>query len=74
METVHETDLGKYIADKGVKLSFIAEELGISRDSLRNKLNNKFEFKSSEIRGISLMLGLTPEQTIYFFNLNGDRE
>lgn len=43
-------DLKSLINHSGYKLSYIASELGISRYSLTNKLNNVTEFKMSEMK------------------------
>lgn len=47
----------------------IAEQLGISRQGLDNKLNGKTEFKSSEIKTLSRLFNLTSaERDSIFFN------
>lgn len=51
----------------GVTQKVIAEALGISHQGLQNKLNNKTEFKASEIKTISKMLGIEKNKDIYFF-------
>lgn len=42
--------------------STIAETLGITRQGLYNKLTGEKEFKGSEIKRLSLMLGLSPKE------------
>ena len=44
---------------KGLKKSFIADSLGISRYSLMNKTTNKTEFKASEIAKLVEILALS---------------
>lgn len=52
----------------GCSKSEIAESLGITRQALYNKLNGENEFKSSEIRRLSEILCLTPdERDLIFF-------
>ena len=47
----------------------LAEEIGISAQSLSYKMNNKREFTSSEIMGIANALNLTTDQRDrIFFN------
>ena len=53
--------LKKAIEESGLKLSYIAEKLGISRAGLRNKLQNKTEFTESEIIKLSQLLNLNSE-------------
>lgn len=51
----------------GRSKSEIAESLGITRQALYNKLNGENEFKSSEIRRLSEILSLTPEERDLIF-------
>ena len=56
-ETIVNSDaLKKFIQDKGISLNYIAKKLGITYCALYNKLNNKSEFKASEINKISVIL------------------
>jgi lambda repressor-like predicted transcriptional regulator len=50
------------VNEKGVTKVALAAHLGLSRQGLENKLNNKYEFKQSEIEKITKFLGLTKEQ------------
>lgn len=52
----------KKIEDKGISLKFLASKIGITRESLYNKLNNETEFKASEISKISDVLQLTSKE------------
>ena len=47
------------IEHRGLKLTFIAGALGLSRWGLYKKLDNKSEFKASEIAALSELLGLS---------------
>lgn len=51
--------LREIIADKGLKLTYIAKELGISRFSLSKKIKNDNEFLPSEINKLCKILGIT---------------
>lgn len=47
------------IAKSGLKISFIASKLGLSREGFYKKINNETEFKASEIAGLQTILGLS---------------
>ena len=51
--------LRQLIADKGIKLKFIAEKLGISPYGLTLKLDGKNEFKVREVAIMCEILGIT---------------
>ena len=46
----------------GFKISYLSEQLGLSRQGLSNKINGESEFYASEISKISELLKLTPEE------------
>lgn len=48
--------LEKYINESGYKRSYIAEQIGITAYALALKINNKSEFKASEMTIISDLL------------------
>lgn len=52
----------------------IAEQLGITRQGLYDKLNEKTEFKSSEIKTLSRLLNLSNDQRdkIFFSDFVGN--
>ena len=60
--------LKEIIESKGEKYQYIAEKLGISRESLYNKLNEKTEFTAGEIRGVAeiLSLNISTIKAIFF--------
>lgn len=64
---VNEKLLKAKIIEKGIERKFIAEKLGISPTTLNYKLNNKTEFKASEIKALSILLGIAKEKDKYFF-------
>ena len=49
-------DLNRIIKESGLKRGFIAETLGITRYSLNQKINNKFQFKAHEIQALCELL------------------
>ncbi len=55
------------IQERGIDKLQIAEALGISPTSLNYKLNNKTEFKASEIMQLSNILGIANQKDKYFF-------
>ena len=60
--------LKERIEKSGYKLSYLAEQLGITRFSLTNKLNGVTDFKSEEIKKLCLTLKIQNEDIhLYFF-------
>ena len=47
------------IEKRGLKLKYVAECLGLSRYGLNLKINNKHEFKTSEITALCNLLAIT---------------
>lgn len=62
--------LNKVIENSGLKLTFIARALKLSREEFYKKLNNQTEFKASEIVKMQEILNLSNEQRdkIFFAN------
>lgn len=61
--------LEKLIIEKGLKLKAVAEFLGLSTYGLRLKMQNKNEFKTSEVAALCEFLGiteLTEKEKIFF--------
>lgn len=46
----------------GYKLSFVADKVGITRQALCNKINNRSDFQADEIQALYKLLGMTPEE------------
>jgi DNA-binding phage protein len=46
------------INDKGLKLTFIAKKIGLSRYSLYNKIHNKSYFNAAEIQALCKVLDI----------------
>lgn len=59
-------ELRALFVQKGYTQSVIAEKIGISRQSMSCKMNNKVEFKVSEIEALCNILGIT-DKNKYFF-------
>ena len=47
------------IKSKGIKLVFLAKELGISDNALYMKLDNRTEFRTGEVAKLCEILGIT---------------
>ena len=64
------TELLKEIIDRsGFKLQYLAQALGISRFALNNKIENRSQFKSGEIKALCGLLGiesLSEKERIFF--------
>lgn len=57
------------ITEKGYTLSSFADALGISRPSLRKRINGKTDFKVSEIEDVCKLLSISQnEMCSYFFS------
>ncbi len=59
--------LRKQIDQSGYKMSFIAQKLNLSYQGLLNKINNKSEFKASEIQVLSSLLSLSDSEKAAIF-------
>ena len=68
------TDLLKEIlSDSGYKLTYVANELGITYQGFLNKINNESEFKASEIQTLKELLNLkNKERDKIFFTKKVD--
>ena len=57
------------IAKSGLKLQHLAEVLGISRQALNKKIENKTQFKAGEIKSLCDVLGIesvSDKERIFF--------
>lgn len=59
--------LQKKIKDSGLKMGFIAEKLGRSRQALSDKIQGRTEFLLSEVRILCDLLHLTDEERHLIF-------
>lgn len=66
--------LKRKIKDKGLKLKFLSEKMGIAYYSLALKISNKQEFKASEIQSLCELLDISDlkEREKIFFAKNVD--
>lgn len=64
----NSVELKNIIKKRGLKYGFICSELGITRSTLRNKIENRNEFNASEIYSICSLLGLSikEKENIFF--------
>lgn len=62
----NEKKLKALIVEKGFTQVMIAKMLGMSFQSLNNKLSNKTEFKSEEIKKLAAILKIK-DKDVYFF-------
>lgn len=56
------TALRQLIDSKGLKLSYVAEYIGLSAYGFSLKLNNKSEFRTGEIARLCELLGISAKQ------------
>lgn len=56
--------LEEKIKQKGLKKSFIAESIGVSRSTFSSLLSNKTEFKASQIRALCKLLDIEDCETM----------
>lgn len=67
--------LRESIDSLGMSISFVAKQIGISRESLYQKMNGETEFKASEIYALKDLLRLdNNKRDAIFFDLMGDFE
>lgn len=50
------------INDRGLKYSFVAEQLGLTTYGFQRKVENDSEFKASEIQRLFILLDLSEEE------------
>lgn len=50
------------IKKSGLKMTFVADRLGISRQSLNRKIKNQCQFKASEIKEFGDILNLSGKE------------
>lgn len=61
--------LNKRIDESGLKRTYIAQSLNMTRQALSSKVNNRTEFQSSEVKNLCELLGitrLTEKEAIFF--------
>lgn len=57
------------IDKSGLKLGFIADEMGLTRQSLTSKIDGSYQFKIGEVAKLARILGLSrKDRELIFFN------
>ena len=65
--------LRQIIMDKGLKMSYICERMGITYSTLRRKIDNESEFTASEIAALGDLLDMSEQvRTAIFFARKGE--
>ncbi len=64
---VNKEKLNEAIRDSGFQKKFLCVKLGISKQSLHNKMNNKTEFKSQEVLALKHVLNLNDQDFLSIF-------
>ena len=61
-------ELKKRIDERGLKIRYIADKLGISHEAMYNKIKGKSEFKVSEVAALAKVLNLSDKdiRAIFF--------
>ena len=61
-------ELKKRIDERGLKIRYIADKLGISHEAMYNKVKGKTEFKVSEVAALAKVLNLSDKEirSIFF--------
>ena len=61
--------LRRKIDEAGYKLSYVAEQCGLTYQGFMNKVNNKSDFTAPEINKLRILLRLSPEdvERIFFY-------
>lgn len=70
MNSLNPGKLKEAIKDSGITITMISSRIGISRESLYNKIERRTEFTVSEIVKLTEVLGLSTEKRdeIFFNN------
>ncbi len=59
--------LREKINQSGYKMRFISQRIGITYQSLLNKINNRSEFRANEIQMLHDLLDLTEQERVDIF-------
>ncbi len=54
--------LREKMRESGYKITYIANKIGLTYQGLMYKVNNKREFRASEIQALYVLLGMTEEE------------
>jgi len=66
-KTMNYELLRSYIKDSGLKISFLADKIGITRQSLNAKINGRRSFSQSEIMALKQALRLDDDTFMRIF-------
>lgn len=66
--------LRRKVKVSGYKRKYLAKRLGLSENSLRNKLDGRTQFKLHEVEQLARLLGLTAQERdrIFFWKVHVD--
>ena len=64
---VDSKKLKKIIKERGVKYGFLTKQLGIGYSTLKRKIENKADFKASEILELCQLLDIEKGKTLEIF-------
>lgn len=67
---VDTQSIDKLITDSGLKREFIADKMGITRQTLTNKINGNVDFYSKEILSLCEVLGISDRDRNKLFFAN----
>lgn len=59
--------LREAIDRSGLKLQFIADEIGITRQSLSSKIDGIYDFRLGEVAKLAKLIGLTTAERNHIF-------
>ena len=59
--------LRAFIRDSGIKVSYLAEKIGMTRQTLHAKLNGSRTFTQSEIMALKIALHMNDEDFMHIF-------
>lgn len=54
--------LRQKIRDSGYRIHFVAEKIGLSYQGFQNKVENRQDFRTSEIKGLCDLLGIDAQE------------
>ena len=70
-ELMNEKAFRDFLKARGIKIGWLCEKTGISRQTLHNKMNGHGQFNVSDINTISQALNLSKSERDIFFMLDG---
>ena len=64
---INSLELENVIASSGYKRDFIADKCGCTRQSLKNKIDNKTKFNVDEVKALCDLLNIDAERMVSLF-------